>query len=148
MSYALSESSKRDFSPGWLAIEVSEKALVKADSKSLQYLKQLQNLQISVVVSHYGEGGSTVQDMFNLPVDAVKFSAQLIERAHVNSDQRRQLAAMIKLVHSRGLVTIADGVKTTTALRMLRTLSCEELQGPLLSKPLSMESIPWARVRT
>ena len=148
LAYALSESAKRHFPPGWLAIEVSEKALIRADSKSLQYLKQLQNQQMSVVVSRYGEGGSTVQDMFSMPVDAVKFSAQLIEQAHVNSDQRRQLASMIKLVHSRGLVTIADGVKTSTSLRMLRTLACEELQGALLSKPLPAQSIPWARVRT
>lgn len=147
LAYALSESSKRKYPPGWLAIEISEKALIKADAKCLQYLKQLQSLNTSVVVSQYGEGGSTVQDLFKLPVDAVKFSAELIERAQVNSDQRRQLASMIKLAHSRGLVTVASGVKNSTALRMLRTLACEELQGTLLSKALPNESIPWARVR-
>lgn len=147
LAYALAESAKRDLKPGWLVIEVSEKALLKADNKTLQYLKQLQKQQVSVVVSHFGEGGSTVQEMFKMPVDAVKFSPQLLERALVNSDQRRQLAAMIKVVHSRGLVTIADGVKTSTALRMLRTLACEELQGPLLSKALASDAIPWARLR-
>lgn len=147
LAYALAESAKRDFHPGWLVIEVSEKALTRADTKSLQYLKQLQSQHISVVVSNYGGGGSTVQEMFQLSVDAVKFSAKLIDAALVNSDQRRELASMIKLVHSRGLITIADGVKTSNALRMLRTLTCEELQGTLLSRPLPSESIPWARVR-
>ena len=147
LAYALAESGKRDFKPGWLALEVSEKALLRADAKALQYLKQLQVMHTSVVVSQFGEGGCTVQDIFNLPVDAVKFSAELVEGSLVNSDQRRQLASMIKLVHSRGLVTIADGVKTSNALRMLRTLTCEELQGSLLSKPLPSGSIPWARVR-
>lgn len=147
LAYALNESSRRNFKPGWFGVEVSEKALIKADNKVLQYLRQLQSNQVSVVVSHYGEGGSTIQDMFMMPVDAVKFSPELIERALTNSDQRRQLGAMIKLIHSRGLVSIADGVRTSTALRMLRALACEELQGPLLSKALTSDAIPWTRIR-
>lgn len=147
LAYALAESTKRTYKPGWLAIEVSEKSLRTADAKSVQYLQQLQSNHVSVVVSNFGDGGSTVQDMFMMPVDAIKFSAKLIDAALVHSDQRRQLASMIKLIHSRGLVSVADGVKSSTGLRMLRTLACEELQGPLLSKALSKDAIPWARVR-
>ncbi|MEX0740503.1 MAG: EAL domain-containing protein [Pseudohongiella sp.] len=147
IAYALAESAKRKYKPGWLAIEVSEKSLLSADGKSVQYLQQLQSHHVSVIVSNFGEGNSTVQDMFMMPVDAIKFSTRLIDAALVHSDQRRQLASMIKLVHSRGLVTVADGVKSSAGLRMLRTLACEELQGPLLSKALSKESIPWARLR-
>lgn len=147
LAYALTEYAKRKYKPGWLAIEVSEKSLLNADAKSVQYLQQLQSQHVSVVVSNFGEGSSTVQDMFMMPVDAIKFSSELINAALVHSDQRRQLAAMIKLVHSRGLVSVADGVKSSNGLRMLRTLACEELQGPLLSKALPKESIPWARLR-
>lgn len=147
LAYALAESVKRKYRPGWLAIEVSEKSLRNADAKTVQYLQQLQSHHVSVVVSNFGDGGSTVQDMFMMPVDAIKFSAKLIDAALVHSDQRRQLASMIKLIHSRGLVSVADGVRNSTGLRMLRTLACEELQGPLLSKALPKESIPWARLR-
>jgi EAL domain-containing protein (putative c-di-GMP-specific phosphodiesterase class I)/GGDEF domain-containing protein len=147
LAYALAEFMKRPYKPGWFAIEVSEKSLRNADPKTLQYLQQFQSRHVSVIVSNFGDGGSTVQDMFMLPVDAIKFSAALIDAALVHSDQRRQLASMIKLIHSRGLVTVADGVKSSNGLRMLRTLACEELQGPLLSKALPKESIPWARLR-
>ncbi|HDZ09077.1 EAL domain-containing protein [Pseudohongiella sp.] len=147
LAYALAESIKRKYKPGWLAIEVSEKSLRNADAKTVQYLQRLQSHHVSVVVSNFGDGGSTVQDMFMMPVDGIKFSAKLIEAALVHSDQRRQLAAMVKLIHSRGLVSVADGVRNSAGLRMLRTLACEELQGPLLSKALPKESIPWARLR-
>ncbi|WP_245730812.1 EAL domain-containing protein [Pseudohongiella acticola] len=147
LAYALAESSKRKFKPGWLGIEVSEQSLRAADAKSTNYLEKLKKNEVSIIVSNFGVGGTNVQDLFMMSVDAIKFSPKIIKTALLHTEKRRELASTIKLIHSRGLLSIADGVATSDGLKMLRALECAELQGPMISKALPKVSIPWARLR-
>lgn len=149
LAYLLKALEQRDSSSGWLSIEVSEKALTRADDKSLQYLVHLQHKGVSVAVTGFSieGGGATVQDMLRLPVDTVKLSMKNVDKAAAYSDERRQLNALVRMIHARGLATVADEIRSRELLRVLRGLHVQELQGPVLSRPLAKEDIPWERIR-
>lgn len=132
----------RDFS-----LEVSEKALMRISDKAKRYLEKLRSIGVNVIADHFGEGASTIQSLFVLPVDAVKLSEDLVRKATSNSDKKRALLSMVKMARSRGLKTIATGVDDRSKLLLLRQIGCEELQGSILSKPQSKDDIPWARIR-
>lgn len=147
LAYILKELERRAGKDHWLAVEVSEKALLKAETKCVNYLKHLQHRGVSVVVNNYGDGGATIQEIFRMPVDAVKLSVASIEKAMTHSDGKRELGGLIRMIHSRGLTSIAEGVQDKSSLLLLRELGVEELQGALLSKSLPPKDIPWGRIR-
>jgi EAL domain-containing protein (putative c-di-GMP-specific phosphodiesterase class I) len=43
------------------------------------------------------------------------------------------------MAHALGMDVIAEGVETERQLEILRTLSCDEVQGHYLSKPVAAE---------
>ncbi|MCA1767236.1 MAG: EAL domain-containing protein, partial [Idiomarina sp.] len=128
-------------------IEVSERALMSLSDKSKRYLERLRSVGCNVIAAHFGEGRSTIQSLFVLPVDAVKLSEELVQKATSHSDKKRELASMVKMARARGLTTIATGINDRAKLLLLKQIGCEELQGSILSKSLKKADIPWARMR-
>jgi len=49
------------------------------------------------------------------------------------------VSSIINLAHSMKLKVVAEGVETEEQCRQLRMLSCDEMQGYLLSKPVPCE---------
>lgn len=130
-----------------LYLEVSEKSLMKIASKPKQYLERLRRMGVNIIVTGFGEGRSTIQALFAMPVDAVKLCDTLVDKAVSNSDGRHELTSVVKLARSKGLITIASGVNDRQKLIMLKQIGCGELQGNILSRPVERKEIPWARIR-
>jgi EAL domain-containing protein (putative c-di-GMP-specific phosphodiesterase class I)/GGDEF domain-containing protein len=128
-------------------IEVSERALMSLSDKPKRYLERLRSVGCNVIAANFGEGRSTIQSLFVLPVDAVKLSEELVQKATSHSDKKRELASMVKMARARGLTTIATGINDRAKLLLLKQIGCEELQGSILSKSLKKADIPWARIR-
>ncbi|RUO63389.1 EAL domain, c-di-GMP-specific phosphodiesterase class I (or its enzymatically inactive variant) [Pseudidiomarina planktonica] len=147
LAYILREVRAHTMASGLFSLEVSEAALVNADKKSMDYLTHIQHQGLCIIASDFGEGKATIQTLFRMPVDAVKFTKGLINKAGHHSDKKRELYSLIKMVRSKGLTTIAKGVQNREALLMLKQLGVDELQGPILSKALPKKDIPWARIR-
>ncbi len=132
---------------GWLALELNERALSKASAEVIESLRYIQQYGGVVIVSAYEGSTLALSKVFVLPVDAVKLSPIVIADAMSNSDKRREIASLIKLIHSRGLTVIAEGIESSAAIRMLRPYGCDELQGAFLSRSLAKDKIPWGRIR-
>ena len=49
------------------------------------------------------------------------------------------VSTIINLAHSLRLKVVAEGVETEEQARLLRLLSCDDMQGLLFSKPLPQE---------
>ena len=43
------------------------------------------------------------------------------------------------MCHKMGIKTVAEGVEETSQLEILKRLGCDEIQGYLLSRPISMK---------
>jgi len=48
---------------------------------------------------------------------------------------------MISLAHSLGLTVVAEGVETEEQAAALKRLGCDELQGYLISRPVTFERL-------
>ncbi|WP_198511815.1 EAL domain-containing protein [Idiomarina sp. X4] len=146
--YALANKIQTtDYPPTRICVEVLDSALMNLPPKTRTYLEKLHNIGCNIIADHFGEGFSTIQSLFKLPVDAIKLSDELIHSAGSNSDAKRQLASIVKIAHAKGLRTIATGVNSKQQLLLLKHIGCEELQGSVLTPPVPKKALPWERIK-
>ncbi|WP_051229176.1 putative bifunctional diguanylate cyclase/phosphodiesterase [Paludibacterium yongneupense] len=124
--------------PGMLEVEVIESILMK-NSASLAEIKRL---GIRLAIDEFGSGDSSPARLLESGVDTVKIDISFISRIVDGGKDAAIAAAIISLAHHLGLSVIAEGVETDAQLAILRTLSCDAVQGFLLSQPIPSESVP------
>jgi EAL domain-containing protein (putative c-di-GMP-specific phosphodiesterase class I) len=74
-----------------------------------------------------------------LPVCRLKIDQSFIHGLGTSPNDDEIVRAIISLGHNLGLSVIAEGVETVAQLEHLRMLGCDEVQGDLISPPVSAE---------
>jgi EAL domain-containing protein (putative c-di-GMP-specific phosphodiesterase class I) len=71
----------------------------------------------------------------------LKIDKSFIDTIHL-SDKNLSLAqSIISIGHTLGLSLIAEGVEDSQQLKILQELKCDQIQGYLISKPLSLNDL-------
>jgi EAL domain-containing protein (putative c-di-GMP-specific phosphodiesterase class I) len=81
-----------------------------------------------------------------MPFDVVRLDASLLDDLSPSGDVRRQLAAVVELVHAHGMTCLAEGVERPEQLSQLREAGCDLFQGPLLGDAVPLVASSPARV--
>ena len=127
--------------PSWLEIEITEGYLMSDQKSSIQKLKQLQSMGIEIAIDDFGTGYSSLSYLKKLPISKLKIDKSFVDELPNNSDDVAITKAIIALGKSLGLKLIAEGVETSTQKDFLEAEGCDEVQGYLYSKPLSVEKL-------
>jgi EAL domain-containing protein (putative c-di-GMP-specific phosphodiesterase class I) len=90
-------------------------------------------------VDDFGTGYSSLAYLTRFPVSTVKVDRAFLE--DIQDDQVKQaiVQAVTTLAHAIGMHVVAEGIETTEQLALARSLGCDEVQGYLVSKPLSAD---------
>ena len=124
-----------------IEIEITESLLVR-DSVDVQgVLQRLRLLGCRIALDDFGTGYSSLAYITRFPPDRIK-----IDKAFVNNvDQSPSDAAIANAILSLGaslnLTVTAEGVERSGQLEWLRSRGCDEVQGFLLSRPLTPEDL-------
>jgi diguanylate cyclase (GGDEF)-like protein len=120
-----------------LDIEITEGALLDDCADEVQKLKLLRAAGVRVAIDDFGTGYSSLSRLSDLPIDTLKIDRSFISRLPNDRSGETLVSTIITLAHAFGMSVVAEGVETPEQLDMLCRLGCDELQGFLLSKPLS-----------
>ena len=131
---ALEESG---LAPRLLQVEITESHVMRDLPRSRKMLQRLKDLGISVVLDRFGVGYSSLSQLAELPVDAVKLDLAFQRSATAHPDDASLLTAVVAVARSLRLRVFAQGIENDAQLALLRRLRCEEVQGFLLSAPAS-----------
>jgi len=123
--------------PDRLALEVSETGLMTGDIAGLEALRTLRDVGVGIEIDDFGTGYSSISYLRRLPIDTVKIDQSLIGEFASDADQVTFVGAMLRLIDSLGLRTVAEGIETATQMEQLLALGCIRGQGTLFSEPLS-----------
>jgi EAL domain-containing protein (putative c-di-GMP-specific phosphodiesterase class I) len=134
----LKESS---LSPTALDIELTENAVIENSQTAAQSLRYLHQLGVTLSIDDFGTGYSSLSYIKRLPVQRLKIDQSFVQNLEHSQNDDEIVKAIINLGHSLGLNVIAEGVETEGQLRRLRLLGCDEVQGHLISPPLSAEAL-------
>ncbi|NEX59845.1 putative bifunctional diguanylate cyclase/phosphodiesterase [Noviherbaspirillum galbum] len=123
-----------------LQLELTESLAVQ-DSAVQTCLLELKALGVSLALDDFGTGYSSLSCLHLLPVDTVKIDRSFVDSAGSSLHHRVLIEATIRVAHSLGMTTVAEGVETGEQANILAALHCDKLQGYYFSRPLPAEEL-------
>ncbi|AZG71920.1 EAL domain-containing protein [Shewanella livingstonensis] len=120
-----------------LELELTESMIMGNPQESVAILAQLKALGLSIAVDDFGTGYSSLSYLKRFPIDTLKIDREFVRDITEDPDDAAITSAIITLAHSLELNVVAEGVETQAQLNFLREGGCDQVQGFLLSKPLS-----------
>jgi diguanylate cyclase (GGDEF)-like protein len=127
--------------PQQLEIEITEGMVMYGAELVRERLTDIRALGVTLAIDDFGTGFSSMSYLKTFPVDSLKIDQTFV--AGIPS-QREDIAitmAIIRLAHSLNLTTVAEGVETDAQLEFLTRRNCDQVQGYLLSRPVSAEDL-------
>ena len=116
--------------PGLLQLELTESALVGADSRPLETLQKLAAMGVRIAADDFGSGYSNLAYLRRLPVGSLKLSASFIRELWPGGPAEEPvISALAGLAHALGLTLTVEGVETREQAVQLAALGCDTAQG-------------------
>ncbi|MCF8563157.1 EAL domain-containing protein [Alicyclobacillus tolerans] len=119
----------------WLEIEITETTLMRSEQKAMEKLKLLRDMGIRVSIDDFGVGYSCLGLLQHLMVDSLKIDKAFVK--DIDPQKAAIVSTIVQLGHSLQLKVVAEGVETVEQRQFIHEQGCDEMQGFLLSRPLS-----------
>jgi diguanylate cyclase (GGDEF)-like protein len=127
--------------PGCLELEVTESVLLDSAEYSAQTFNALRAAGIRIALDDFGTGYSSLNYLHKYSVDKIKIDRSFVQNIDSDSAADAIVQAMVDLARAMGVEVTAEGVETAEQRDFLARIGCDELQGFLLSRPLTAEQM-------
>ena len=132
--------------PQFLELELTESVLMQRVDEVVVVLRQLRAMGIRISIDDFGTGYSSLSYLKRMPIDALKVDRSFVsdifgENDEVTDEGAEIVSTIINLAHNLKLKAIAEGVETPAQAEFLRSKGCDEVQGFLISRPVSGEDL-------
>jgi diguanylate cyclase (GGDEF)-like protein len=136
---ALSEAK---VAPHRLEIEITESMLLSKYGSAEPVLNALLQLGVTVALDDFGTGFSSLTYLRKLPFSRIKIDQSFIRDMLAQPDCAAIVKSVIGLARDLNIGVVAEGVETAGQLEYLRQFNCDEVQGYLISRPVSADRVP------
>lgn len=126
--------------PSAVVLEVTESVALLEVEFAEERLSQLVAAGFTLSIDDFGTGYASLSQLHELPVQELKIDISFVQRADT-PDGLRILQAIVQLAHALGLRTVAEGVEGDQAVRTLRGLEVDILQGYHFGRPMPAQAI-------
>jgi len=120
---------------GVLELELTESVIMGNPEAAIDVMRRLDDMGVSISVDDFGTGYSSLAYLKRLKIDRLKIDRTFVRDLGQNVDDDAICTSIIRLAHSLGLGTVAEGVETEEQFEWLRERGCDEIQGFLLGRP-------------
>jgi len=129
---------KYRFDPGCLEVEITESAFMEGQHGARAFLDEIERLGVAVAIDDFGTGYSNLSNLKRFHIDKLKIDQSFVFDLTRDTASRQIVEATIKMAHSLGMVTLAEGVETREHADILREMGCDYAQGYFYSRPIPM----------
>ncbi|MFQ5543949.1 MAG: EAL domain-containing protein [Nitrospiria bacterium] len=130
---------EEDISGASLGLELTESVAMDNVEARIDSLNQLHRMGVDILIDDFGVGYSSLSHLKRLPIQAVKIDKSFVDDVCSDTNDLAIVTAIIAMAHSLKLSVIAEGVETAEQLKVLKSLGCDEVQGYLISKPITAD---------
>jgi diguanylate cyclase (GGDEF)-like protein len=127
--------------PQRLELEVTENALMGNIANTLELLRKIRALGVSLSIDDFGTGYSSLAYLKRLPLDTLKIDRSFIQDIPNSTQDMEIVQAIIVMAHTLHLQVVTEGVETEEQYEFLNHYGCDFVQGYLLSRPVPLEQL-------
>lgn len=127
--------------PSEIELEITESIMIDDSEAVLEKMKILRNYGIRISLDDFGTGFSSLSYLKKLPIDTLKIDKSFIDTTITDSTTRVITESIINMVKTLGFEAIAEGVEEEQQYNYLQEIGCDVVQGYLLGRPQTAESI-------
>lgn len=121
-----------------LILEITQGSAMANFEPIVISLNRLRDIGVTVSVDDFGTGYSSLSYLKRFPVNAVKIDRSFVRDLTTDSNDAAIVSAIISMAHSLDLRVIAEGVETPEQLAFLKEKGCDEFQGYLFARPMTI----------
>lgn len=133
--------AKHLIEPSQLLCEITESVAMEDLKSTQRAFNELARIGVFLSIDDFGTGYSSLSYLRQLPARQLKIDRSFVADVETSADARAIVSAVIRLAHELGLLVVAEGVETEAQRDILLALSCDELQGYFLARPMSPETL-------
>jgi diguanylate cyclase (GGDEF)-like protein len=119
-----------------LIVEVTEGTLVTDCDSNFERLSALRSSGIGVSIDDFGTGYSSLSYFRNIPATELKIDQSFTSNMLESERDRRLVEAIIWLAHQFGMTVVAEGVQSSSQIKLLTAMKCNVIQGFYFSEAL------------
>jgi len=124
--------------PRCLELEITESTLMDDVEEAIRIMQEIKSTGVSIAIDDFGTGYSSLSYIKRFPIDVLKVDRSFVMDIPDDKNDMAITAAVIAMAHKLDLNVVAEGVETDEQLQYLRLNNCDEGQGYLFSRPLSL----------
>ena len=137
----LTKIAQYNIDPGQIVVEITEELLLDQSSQLMDQLRNLRLHGIELSIDDFGTGYSSLQYLRDLPANRLKIDQTFVARIEHSATDRAIISTIGHLAHALNMRVVAEGVETEAQQMLLRASGCDELQGYLFGRSLSVEHL-------
>lgn len=123
--------------PESIEIEITESVLINNFDETLEKIKTLRRMGIRVSLDDFGTGFSSLSYLRQLPINTLKIDKSFVDNIDNDDKTEMIIGSVIDMVKKLNLESVAEGVEDKSQYDFLKEQGCNNIQGFLLSKPVS-----------
>ena len=120
-----------------IEIEITETTSQSNQFLSVSVIKKLKDLGIRVLMDDFGVGYSGIENLRNIPFDAIKIDKSFTDLILTDDKTRSIVKLLADLGHLNDIEVIIEGVDNKEQVDLLKKIRVDTIQGFYYSKPLS-----------
>ena len=130
----------------YLAIELTESALIDNIEQARGTIDQLRDAGILVFLDDFGTGYSSLSYLHQFKLDVLKIDRSFIANMQLHAQDNPVVNAIIALARTLQLKVVAEGIESSMQRQLLHQLGCQAGQGFWFAKPLpARDAVQWLR---
>jgi len=122
----------------WITFELIEGQIMTRPKEAIERLEKLCELGFTIDLDDFGTGYSSLSYLTKLPLSRLKIDKSFIDNIPLKKDDMSITKTIIELAKNLNLDVIAEGVEKEDQKKFLLEHGCDNIQGYLYSKPLSV----------
>jgi EAL domain-containing protein (putative c-di-GMP-specific phosphodiesterase class I) len=135
-----------DVPANYLAIEITERALIDKIGQAKISINSLRDAGVKVLLDDFGTGYSSLSYLHEFKLDVLKIDRTFIAGIRPRIQENPVVNTIITLAKTLQLKVVAEGIETSLQRKLLTELGCDSGQGYWFAKPMpAREAVTWLK---
>jgi len=122
-------------------LELTETSALLNMERIRKVLGGLRERGVQVSLDDFGTGYSSLSTLRQLPIQELKIDKSFIRDISSNLSDAKIVRTILAMANALNLRVVAEGVETPQQVRFLQQEGCQEMQGYLYARPMTVDAL-------